>query len=131
MAAFEAPSSTMGITKLLSALNVVKEGVKLGVQVVLTVVFLLFMLEEAAQAAGFGVFTLMQGKMWKDAKRQNGFYRYQATVLKEWCDTLDKWSPDVFNVLIEPFRQFANASLNSADANDRRIRKEQLAELTN
>lgn len=49
--------------------------VGLGLTAVTTPVFLLFILEEAVQAAGFGVFTLMQGKLWSAASRQNAKYK--------------------------------------------------------
>ena len=40
-----------------------------------TAYFYMFILEEAVQTAGFGVFTLMQGKLWREARAHNLRYR--------------------------------------------------------
>ena len=60
----------------------------LGLEVVGTPIFLLFILEESVQAAGFGVFALMQAKQWKAAREQVKVYRKIALKMKDACETL-------------------------------------------
>ena len=144
----------------------------LGFELIGTPIFLLFMLEETVQATGFGVFTLMQGKMWLEAKAQNARYRKSAALMLDWSDTIgdflgSKEKSDAYvaqlqkdydnavrlgygsvvldirrkrlddakasgaglwQSVIVPFKEFAQASLATADGTDKRIAKEQLLE---
>ena len=46
--------------------------------------FMLFMMEEAVQTAGFAIFVLMRSRQWTAARYQVGIYRKQAQTLQEW-----------------------------------------------
>jgi len=70
------------VTKQGIPYKVVLDIVKYIIDIAQTVIFQLFIFEEAIQTAGFGVFIAIQGKQWEQAERQLKVYEDTVKTAK-------------------------------------------------
>jgi len=122
---------------------------KIGLDVLKTYQFQLFIFEESIQAAGMGVWISIQGRQWEQAAKQAQVYGVMITTLDSWIKTptqfieflsaigemqqlitvgevvqKDSVLEKAFAILVAPFAAFVVASRASNQAYYARIAKE-------